>query len=189
MKKINGLHYILQHQKTTLTKKGVVQILVKITEVIRHVFFTKPSHKKRIREARRLLRLFNSSDFRDSPARMFAYLRKIDAFTFEELLLLCFSSRGFKVKHNTAYTGDGGIDGVVILPDKTRWAIQAKRYAHYINARQVNDFYSVVRKKKFDGGIFMHTGKTGKQAYSYLNNNILLISGRDLHEFITKTLH
>ena len=40
-----------------------------------------------------------------------AYLRKIDPFTFEELLLEGFESHGFRTIRNKRHTGDGGIDG------------------------------------------------------------------------------
>ncbi|EPO2651139.1 restriction endonuclease, partial [Klebsiella pneumoniae] len=56
-----------------------------------------------------------------------AYLRKIDPFTFEELLLEGFESHGFRTIRNKRYTGDGGIDGQVII-GKHRYLIQAKRY-------------------------------------------------------------
>ncbi|HCJ0405636.1 TPA: restriction endonuclease, partial [Klebsiella variicola] len=60
-----------------------------------------------------------------------AYLRKIDPFVFEELLLEGFERRGFEVIRNRRYTGDGGIDGRVKIDGQT-WLIQAKRYTSYI---------------------------------------------------------
>ncbi len=41
-----------------------------------------------------------------------AYLRKIDPFVFEELLLEGFERRGFEVIRNRRYTGDGGLMAV-----------------------------------------------------------------------------
>ena len=55
-----------------------------------------------------------------------AYLRKIDPFVFEELLLEGFERRGFEVIRNRRYTGDGGIDGRVKIDGQT-WLVQAKR--------------------------------------------------------------
>lgn len=49
-----------------------------------------------------------------------AYLRKIDPFVFEELLLEGFERRGFEVIRNRRYTGDGGIDGRVKIDGQTR---------------------------------------------------------------------
>ncbi|WP_192840691.1 restriction endonuclease, partial [Enterobacter hormaechei] len=43
------------------------------------------------------------------------YLRKIDPFVFEELLLEGFEAHGFRTIRNKRYTGDGGIDGQVII--------------------------------------------------------------------------
>ncbi len=148
----------------------------------------KTSHQRRIKQASRLLRLFNQQDFRHQPTSFFAYLRKIDAFTFEELLLLAFKARGCKVIHNEAYTGDGGIDGMVIFPDKTRWAIQAKRYSTYIKLEHVKALSQVVKAQRLQGGIFIHTGQTGGRVYPYLGKEILLISGQRLHQFVTSAL-
>lgn len=68
-----------------------------------------------------------------------AYLRKIDPFVFEELLLEGFERRGFEVIRNRRYTGDGGIDGRVKIDGQT-WLIQAKRYTSYIAVGHVRDF-------------------------------------------------
>lgn len=149
----------------------------------------KISHKKRLMQARKVLLLMNTVEFRESAAKFFCYVRKLDPFVFEELLLLSFKNKGFKVKHNKAYTGDGGIDGSVILPNKTRWAIQAKRYESHINPAHIQDFEKAVIHLKFDGGFFIHTGKTGAESYKNLKQNIVLISGSKLHQLITGSLN
>src|ERR1700677_2871766 len=145
----------------------------------------KSSHQKRIKSASRLLRLMNQEDFRTQPGQFFAYLRKVDPFIFEELLLLAFKARGCKVLHNAAYTGDGGIDGTVIFPDKSRWIIQAKRYGAHINLEHVKALGRLVEQQKMRGGICIHTGKTGAKVYEHLGRNILLISGNKLHQFVS----
>lgn len=53
-----------------------------------------------------------------------AYLRKIDPFVFEELLLEGFERRGFEVIRNRRYTGDGGIDGRVKIDGQTAYPCQ-----------------------------------------------------------------
>ena len=59
------------------------------------------------------------------------YLRKINPYVFEELLLLAFERRGMRVIRNSRYSGDGGLDGQVLI-DGERWLIQAKRYGRTI---------------------------------------------------------
>jgi len=44
-----------------------------------------------------------------------AYLRKIDPYVFEELLLEALLSKGFKITRNKRYSGDGGIDWQSLL--------------------------------------------------------------------------
>lgn len=147
----------------------------------------KNSHKRRLKQARRVLRLLNRNEFRENPSKLFGYLRKIDPFTFEEVLLLCFKVRGFKVRYNQAYTGDGGVDGLVIFPDKSHWLIQAKRYEHHINLAHVKDFGCLMQKMGVNG-IFIHTGRTGGGVYHNLGKNILLLSGGRLHQFVSYAL-
>lgn len=145
----------------------------------------KSSHRRRLKTARKLLGLFQQEDFQKMPGKLFAYLRKIDPFVFEELLLLCFKARGFQVKHNQAYTGDGGFDGIVILPNKKRFAIQAKRYQWHIDRKDVEDFCQLIKIKQLHGGFFIHTGRTGEAAYEARQNLVYLISGNGLHGLIT----
>ena len=103
---------------------------------------------------------------------------------FEELLLLAFKKRGFKVIRNQRYTGDGGIDGIVVLPNQQKIAIQAKRYQAHINPKHVQDFQQDLRRKGCDGGYFIHCGKTGQRSYRNLSPNIKLISGLKLHALL-----
>ncbi|MGM8474744.1 restriction endonuclease, partial [Enterobacter hormaechei subsp. steigerwaltii] len=74
------------------------------------------------------------------------YLRKIDPFVFEELLLEGFEAHGFRTIRNKRYTGDGGIDGQVII-GKYRYLIQAKRYRGHIALQHVQEF-----DDKYDDG-------------------------------------
>ena len=148
----------------------------------------KATHKRCLRQANRILKILNQDEFKKYPGKLFAYLREIDPFAFEELLLLSFKSRGFKVKHNLAYTGDGGADGQVIFPDGSRWLIQAKRYENHINPQHVKSLSNLVCRLRADGGIFIHTGKTGESAYQHLGDNVVLLSGGNLHAFIAYAL-
>ncbi len=62
-------------------------------------------HQRNIRTARRVLNKIRSWDGDNVNARIFGYLRKIDPFVFEELLLESFKSQGYRIKRNARYTG------------------------------------------------------------------------------------
>ncbi|EPG3837388.1 restriction endonuclease [Klebsiella pneumoniae] len=90
-------------------------------------------HKRKQQSARRVLeRIKTLPGF---PQKI-DYLRKIDPFVFEELLLEGFEAHGFRTIRNKRYTGDGGIDGQVII-GKYRYLIQAKRYRGHIALQHV----------------------------------------------------
>ena len=113
-----------------------------------------------------------------------AYLRKIDPFVFEELLLEGFERRGFDVIRNCRYTGDGGIDGRVKIDGQT-WLVQAKRYTSYIAVGHVRDF-SVLLNTTGCRGFFCHTGKTreGTKALIRGDSRMILVSGQKLLDLI-----
>jgi restriction system protein len=116
---------------------------------------------------------------------VFAYLRKIEPFVFEELLLTCFERQGYKIVRNTRYTGDGGIDGKVYI-DGRLYLIQAKRYSGSIKLAHLQDFATTIKSNRGVGGYFIHTGITGTGCRDYLDQHpyIQLISGQRLIEFI-----
>ena len=97
-----------------------------------------------------------------SAGQVFAYLRKIDPFIFEELVLTCFEERGIAVTRNRRYTGDGGSDGQIWLGGE-RMHVQAKRYGKHINRPHVAEFLQLVARRQMKG-VFVHTGRTGKGA-------------------------
>ncbi|GIU42875.1 hypothetical protein TUM4438_10450 [Shewanella sairae] len=113
------------------------------------------------------------------PGQQFAYLRKLDPFVFEELLLCAYERQGHTAIRNKRYTGDGGIDGQVQI-NKQTFLVQAKRYHGYIQAAHVTEFALVCRQHKKQG-LFIHTGKTGKTAYiARCYGGIEIISGQKL---------
>ena len=150
-----------------------------------HVIIRKKSHRVRIATAMRVFKTLQRDDFRLAPYRLFAYIRTIDPFVFEELLLIAFKKRGIKVIHNKRYTGDGGIDGMIILPSKQRIALQAKRYQKHINVQHIRDFSESIRAHGCHGGYFIHCGKSGQEVYKQLSDDITLISGNNLHRLLT----
>lgn len=91
----------------------VLALLSRFAIPIARLFgWRKRSHRRRERQARQSLKKLAEIP---EPGRKFAYLRKIDPFTFEEMILEAYELRGHKVKRNHRYTGDGGIDGKVWL--------------------------------------------------------------------------
>ena len=80
---------------------------------------------------------------------------------FEELLLTCCQGQGWEIERNFKYSGDGRIDGRVLIAGKL-YLVQAKRYRGYINPQHIRDFYQVIQEEKAARGFFVHTGKTGK---------------------------
>lgn len=88
------------------------------------------------------------------------YLRKINPFVFEELVLDAMEVNGYVVKRNNRYTGDNGIDGIA-FKDGTKYLVQAKRYKSYINMQHLITFDKLVKRRN-SKGLFIHTGKTGK---------------------------
>ncbi|EID1643416.1 restriction endonuclease [Salmonella enterica subsp. enterica serovar Napoli] len=108
------------------------------------------------------------------------YLRKINPYVFEELLLLALEKQGLDVIRNSSYSGDGGLDGQVFINGK-RWLIQAKRYSRSISPRHISEFGELLAREG-GGGFFIHTGRTGKKSVGYLQHlrTVQLVSGQRL---------
>lgn len=140
----------------------------------------------RVKKAKEILIKLRNFEDENKEIRILSYLRKIDPFVFEEMLLTCFKERGLKIKRNKRYTGDGGIDGRIWIKRKM-YFIQAKRYKSYINKKHVEDFINLCQKKK-KKGLFIHTGKTGAKSKElfYQSNDIYVISGNLLISLILK---
>lgn len=137
-------------------------------------------HARNKRSSGTRLARISETSLSDTPARAFAYLRKVDPFIFEEMILTAFETRGVKVIRNKRYTGDGGIDGRLVLGGAIV-LIQAKRYSSHIDAGHVADLAHKCDAERCDG-LFIHTGKTGKQARNTARNaqRIEIISGERL---------
>jgi len=109
-----------------------------------------------------------------------AYLRKINPYVFEELLLLAFERQGYAVIRNTSYSGDGGLDGQVIIGDQ-KYLIQAKRYGRAITPSHITRFGALLRHHHCQV-FFIHTGRTGQLSRALLQNHphVHLVSGQKL---------
>lgn len=118
-----------------------------------------------------------------APAAI-SYLRKIDPFVFEELILTAFEQRGNRIMRNTRYTGDGGIDGRIIENGKVV-LIQAKRYKSYVSKRQIESFLLLIREMGANKGYFIHTGKTGVSTIKeFSGEELVIISGQKLLDLL-----
>lgn len=161
---------------------GVVALLVCAFYAIGRLAFPslwrRRSQKRRIRSARHVIDTLRSFEH---DAQRFAYLRKIDPFVFEELILEAFERRQFKIQRGVRYTGDGGIDGQFWSRHGDLYLIQAKRYSSHISAQHVRDFSKLVSMRKCKG-VFVHTGRTGSMARTLAKENpaISIISGKRL---------
>ena len=106
----------------------------------------------------------------------FSYLRKINHFVFEEVILTAFENMGHLPIRNSRYTRDGGIDGQVFIKGK-KYLIQAKRYSKYIDNKDVAKFVELCRSAKLKG-LFVHTGKTGWSSHKKaFMSNVDIVSG------------
>ena len=119
-----------------------------------------------------------------NQSQQIGYLRKINAYAFEELLLSALKEAGAKITRNTKYSGDGGIDGKCKYRGQ-KYFVQAKRYKNYISATDIEEFSLICRRNGVKG-LFIHTGKTGKKAHDVKSNNVDII---DDHRLISLLIH
>lgn len=141
-------------------------------------------HRHNRMKSKKILQKIRSFPF---TGQRITYLRMIDPFVFEELLLDAFKAKGFNVVRNKRYTGDEGIDGVV-WKNGTKYLIQAKRYKGHINVKHVTEFIALVESHKCHG-FFCHTGKTGPKSKQVVQNygNITILSGQSLIDLISES--
>lgn len=118
------------------------------------------NHRYRISQAKSLWNRFHSEKW--NAKRKTAYLKKVHPNTFEEYVLVVFENAGWKVRRNSSYSGDGGVDGMARNPSSNQeYLLQMKRYSGYIKMEQVREFGELCRKKG-KAGYFIYTGRCGK---------------------------
>lgn len=142
-------------------------------------------HRWRRRQARVMCAQLRGRD-RNQPATLiYARLRAMDPLAFEELLLEAFALRGHRVTRNRRYTGDGGVDGEVVI-DGVRFLIQAKRYRDAIRPEHVHAFAELCAARGRQG-LFIHTGRTGNMSREAADASplVTVISGRTLLALLT----
>lgn len=157
----------------------------------------KKSHLKKRECAYKVLKKVNSLK---NSGQVITYLRKIDPFVFEEVILNVLDKRkDISITRNEKYTGDGGIDGRFtkylnsgLKRNPHEYIIQAKRYKSYINPSHIIDFQNKIDDDKIAKyGLFVHTGKTGRKAMEAIRHcdKVLLISGEKLAEFFKNGIY
>ena len=136
----------------------------------------KGKHDHYIRQAGRSLAKIRSIKL--APQKL-TYLRKLNPYVFEEMVLTAIDSYYGTIKRSDAYSGDGGIDGRCYI-NRVEVLIQSKCYDGYISAQHVKDFIEVCYQYNRPG-LFVHTGKTGRLAKRYFESRrVALISGEQL---------
>ena len=164
----------------------LILLFILIAVLLLHKLFFRPFNRHRFnkKKAKQIIKKIQKFDH---PGKIFSYLRKIDPFVFEELLLTTFENNGYRVIRNKRYTGDGGIDGRLVDESGELILLQAKRYSSHINKDHVTQFSRVVMNdRKAKKGYFVHTGKTGRKSYAEFKAapNIELVSGENLIKLI-----
>lgn len=141
----------------------------------------KRRHQRYQKTAQRVLSRLK--ELNDDGQRL-VYLRKINPYVLEELLLTAFERQGHTVIRSPSYSGDGGIDGQVII-DGVTWLIQAKRYGRSINPQHVQAFIRLLVSRN-QPGFFIHTGRTGPASRTLSRDcaRLRIISGQQLLDLL-----
>src|SRR5690606_21245490 len=80
-------------------------------------------------------------------------------YAFEYLITECLKGQGNQIRKLRRVSGDGGIDGMVML--NKRWhIIQAKRYANPVSAGIVQEFLQLCIEKRMPGVFVASSGFT-----------------------------
>jgi restriction system protein len=146
--------------------------------------YKKRRHKRKIISGDKIIVKLNSFSGEYKNQQILSYLRKIDPYVFEELILSAFALKGFKIIRNKSYSDDGGLDGMILNNDDV-FLIQAKRYTNLIKTSHIKDFQVLISQKNAIGGYFIHTGRTyGQCLTAFKNSTIEIISGQKLIDLI-----
>lgn len=141
---------------------------------------TRNKHPWNIQRSDRVLQQLRNGTTEVQLTMAIAILRKMNPYTFEELLLTCCEEQGWQIQRNFRYSTDGGVDGHVLIAEKL-YLLQAKRYSAHIKSEHIKDFHKVIQQEGAAGGFFIHTGKTGQLSKELLSERqINLISSQQL---------
>lgn len=145
-----------------------------------NILFANPKHIMNIWASRKHLKALRAMN---DPRRQFIFLRQLDPFVFEEVILTALKDLGHGITRNKRYTGDGGIDGKAVI-GLTPVVIQAKRYKGHISKQHVDEFDELCKRNRING-LFVHTGRTGKGSRQYTQaGRVDIISGQRLLDLL-----
>src|SRR3546814_10155898 len=88
---------------------------------------------------------------------------------------LAAEAAGHRIRRNHAYTGDGGIDGEIMV-DGVWHLVQTKRYRKTISPQHVADFTALCARRG-QPGLFVHCGRTGQKSRFNASAQVRFISG------------
>lgn len=169
---------------TILVVAAIAASIILLLQIARR-FRTPVTHRWRRRQARTMCTELHGRD-RDQPrALIYARLRTMDPLAFEELVVEAFERRGHRVVRSARYSGDGGVDGEVVIEGE-RVLLQMKRYRSAIRPEHVRDFAGVCRARRARG-LFIHAGRTGNASRAAVANapHIEVVSGDRLVDLLT----
>jgi restriction system protein len=170
-------------QRSPVLIIGVLAAVIVVYSVYRNVRGNK--HRRTIQRSKRRLKTVERLH---RPEAIIGYLKSMNPYEFEELLLTALKKQGFWIKRNVRYSGDGGIDGRYKSRLLSRWQfVQAKRYRNAVSRADIVQFEAVCRKKR-TRGIFVHTGRTPNIKGQTLHR-VTIISGTSLVSLIKGNLN
>ncbi len=117
------------------------------------------------------------------PSRRIQYLRQMDPFVFEEMVLDTFQRHGWTVVRNRRYTGDGGIDGRVYNGGDW-YGVQCKRIRGDVLLHVLLKFERDLKRNGLRKGFFVHTGRLAATAFENTPPCITVISPPQVVEWI-----
>jgi restriction system protein len=143
------------------------------------------THRWRRRQARTICAELRGRDRNQPRGLIYARLRAMDPLAFEELVVEAFEQSGHRVVRSARYSGDGGVDGEVIINGE-RILLQMKRYRSAIRPEHVRAFADVCSRRRARG-LFIHAGRTGDQSRTAIADapHIEIISGNRLIDLLT----
>lgn len=143
------------------------------------------THQRNRRQSKRVLQSVRAFEEPGVAARCLSYLRTVDPLVFEEVVMSALEDAGFLVLRSRTYSGDGGIDGAFWSPQLGWYAVQVKRYRAHIELQHIRDFCGAVRRHGFNGGLFVHTGRSGAGVYPVLAEvGMGMLSGQRLVDLV-----
>jgi restriction system protein len=141
------------------------------------LFWRKPKHRMCIRRARALILKLRT--FKED-ASILAYLKTINPYVFEELVVELFEQAGWPVRRSPSYSGDGGVDGKFYHPTLGVTYLQSKCYTHRISTKHVLDFRACIGSRY---GVFVHTAKSSaaiRESLRSEDSKVFMLSGSKL---------